>query len=231
MNKIVGFAFQIFILSFLCYADMRVDPRESERASALCSQLNDASIASGQLSPPIPIATAALCCQWCGEDNFCAAAVFSSGNCTFYNSTNFVEKPGYVVLLPNATTPVPTPAPTADPGLMAAWSQTGGTYADGTNQTARYSVWDGVVTDALTFMQWEQAASANTMNWSSVPGYCATQTTGGFSDWRAPNIGELQTLVDYTLGYSTVPINAAAFPNTPATDFWSSGPVVGDAGN
>jgi len=105
----------------------------------------------------------------------------------------------------------------------------GGTYADGTSQAARYSVSNGVVTDALTQTQWQQMGSANGMSWSSVPDYCAAQTTGGFGDWRAPNIGELQTLVDYTI--SNVPINAAAFPNTNATDFWSSSPDVGNAGN
>ncbi|MEI6806687.1 MAG: DUF1566 domain-containing protein [Myxococcaceae bacterium] len=237
-KKIVGFAFQIFFLSSLSYADIRVDARDSARRSSLCSQLNDASIAFGQLSPPIPISSAALCCQWCGEDNLCAAAVFSNGNCTFYNSTDFVEKPGHVVLLPNATTPaptlVPTPVPTPVPpsnGLLAAWSRAGGTYKDGTDQTARYSIWEGVVTDALTLMQWEQTGSTNGMSWSSVPNYCAARTTGGFSDWRAPNIGELQTLVDFTIALSAVSINAAAFPNTSTADFWSSNQDVGNAGN
>ena len=230
-KKIVVFAFQIFFLSSLSYADIRVDARDSAKKSSVCSQLSGVSIAFGQLSPPIAMASAALCCQWCGEDNLCDAAVFSNGNCTFYNSTDFVEKPGHIVLLPNATTPAPTPAPTPPTnGLLSAWSRTGGTYADGTDQTLRYSTWNGVVTDALTFMQWEQTGSTPPMSWSSVPGYCASQTTGGFSDWRAPNIGELQTLVDY-FTIATVPINAGAFPNTTAADFWSSSQDVGNVGN
>ncbi|MBH2006837.1 MAG: DUF1566 domain-containing protein [Myxococcaceae bacterium] len=150
-------------------------------------------------------------------------------------------KIGYVALLPNGTipsplpsTPVPIPTSTSVPtspttGLLAAWNQASGIYADGTNQTARYNISNGVVIDTLSSIQWEQAESANTMSWSSVSDYCASQTTGGFSDWRAPNIGELQTLVDFTVGYPNVPINATAFPNTSYINFWSSTQVSGSS--
>ncbi|MEI6806822.1 MAG: DUF1566 domain-containing protein, partial [Myxococcaceae bacterium] len=114
-------------------------------------------------------------------------------------------------------------------GLLVRWSRNGGTFDSVDN--GRYTVSSGVVTDALTDLQWEQAASINTMAWSDAGTYCAGRSTGGFSNWRLPNIGELQTLIDYTVAYPAVPINEAYFPNTAATDFWSSTLRTGDEGN
>ncbi len=43
---------------------------------------------------------------------------------------------------------------------------------------------------------------------------------GGVSDWRMPTVKELQSIVDY--GLSTPSINSTYFPNTVASDYWSS---------
>ncbi|MEI6805754.1 MAG: DUF1566 domain-containing protein, partial [Myxococcaceae bacterium] len=114
-------------------------------------------------------------------------------------------------------------------GVLAAWSQAGGTYEDSTNQTGRYNVSNGIVTDTLTGIQWQRNASSIAMNWTDALAYCANQTTGGLNGWRVPNVGELMTLVDFT--NSTAPyINGAAFPNSPVSDIWSSTPDVGNTG-
>jgi hypothetical protein len=120
--------------------------------------------------------------------------------------------------------PCPTPFVT---GLLAAWNATGGLYSDATNQTGRYSESFGVVTDALTGIQWQQLASQVSMNWTVALTYCGTQNTGGLGGWRLPNVIELQTLVDYTILFPST--NAAAFPNTPIT-LGSSTPAVGNPG-
>jgi hypothetical protein len=114
-------------------------------------------------------------------------------------------------------------------GILSAWHKAGGTYDDDTNQPGRYTISGGVVFDTLTKIQWEQTSSASSMTWAAAATYCAGRTTGGFSGWRAPNIGELQMLIDYTA--SSPYIDATAFPGAPANSYWSSTSVVGLAGN
>jgi hypothetical protein len=45
-----------------------------------------------------------------------------------------------------------------------------------------------------------------------------------------PTADELQSLVDYSVGYPGPTIDATWFPNTPATSgYWSASPYAGDA--
>lgn len=114
-------------------------------------------------------------------------------------------------------------------GLFAVWSKTSGVYADSTNQASRYiESPTGVVTDTLTQLKWEKTASATQMDAASAKTYCASRTTGGLTGWEAPNLGELQTLVDFTIANPAAPINASTFPSTPADPFWSSTATVGN---
>lgn len=115
---------------------------------------------------------------------------------------------------------------------IAGWLASSGFYADTANQPGRYNVLNSVVTDTLTGMQWEQAASPRTMTQAAAASYCTNKATGGLSGWRLPTAAELQTLFDYTIPYQgTVPgINTVAFPSTPTTLFWSSTPIVGVSG-
>ncbi|MEI6806251.1 MAG: DUF1566 domain-containing protein, partial [Myxococcaceae bacterium] len=112
-------------------------------------------------------------------------------------------------------------------GLLAAWNASTGVYADATNQTNRYIVSNGIVTDSFTGIQWQQNASTTAMNWTDAQRYCANQTTGSLSGWRVPNIGELGTLVDYTARSPYV--NTTAFPSMPASNFWSASSDIGMA--
>ncbi len=110
------------------------------------------------------------------------------------------------------------------------WSSSA--YADATNQTGRYVIVNpgvnATVEDTLTGLIWEQTVGGTSVTWSasvtvgSAQAYCQSLTKSGHSDWRVPNIVELQSLVDYTIGNPGITINATAFPSTPSNYFWAS---------
>ncbi|NBV86906.1 MAG: DUF1566 domain-containing protein, partial [Verrucomicrobia bacterium] len=61
---------------------------------------------------------------------------------------------------------------------------------------------DGTITDLDTGLMWTQLpVSART--WEQALNYAENLTLAGASDWRLPNIKELQTLTDYTLATAT----------------------------
>jgi hypothetical protein len=98
---------------------------------------------------------------------------------------------------------------------------------------------DGTVTDPTTGLTWMRCAMGQTWTGSTCTGEARTYTydqanalTGtvtfaGQSDWRLPNIRELQTIVDRSV-YSPS-IDSTAFPNTPSEYFWSGSLWVGDS--
>ncbi|MBK7001990.1 MAG: DUF1566 domain-containing protein [Rhodoferax sp.] len=93
---------------------------------------------------------------------------------------------------------------------------------------------DGTVTDPKTGLIWMRCAmganwngstcsgTGNTYTFDQANALTGTVTFAGQSDWRMPNIRELQTIVDRSV-YSPT-INSAAFPNTPSSYFWSGSP-------
>ena len=97
---------------------------------------------------------------------------------------------------------------------------------------------DGTVTDLDTGLMWQQVPSAAT-NWSAALTNAENLSLGGCTDWRLPNIKELQTLTDYTLATATTAgaakacVNRILFPTntTPATAYWSSTPLRPVTGN
>jgi hypothetical protein len=92
---------------------------------------------------------------------------------------------------------------------------------------------DGTVTDPRTGLTWMRCALGQTWTGSSCSGTASTYTwtqavalTGtlniaGKSDWRLPNVRELQSIIDRST-YSPA-IHVGAFPNTPSNGFfWSA---------
>ena len=65
---------------------------------------------------------------------------------------------------------------------------------------------DGTVTDTDTGLMWAQVPAAST-TWDAALSYAENLAMGGFTDWRLPNIKELQTLTDYTLTSATAAAN------------------------
>jgi arylsulfatase A-like enzyme len=85
---------------------------------------------------------------------------------------------------------------------------------------------DGTITDLDTSLMWSQVP-ASAMNWTSALTYAEGLTTGGFSDWRLPNVKELQSLEDIpratASGTTTTPcLNRTLFPAATATAYWSA---------
>ncbi len=101
---------------------------------------------------------------------------------------------------------------------------------------------DGSITDKATGLTWMQADSGAGMDWSKALAYCESSQASGQSDWRLPNVKELQSIVDYSRSPATS--NSAAidpvFKATPITDeagqvdypfYWTSTTHADTSGN
>jgi len=90
---------------------------------------------------------------------------------------------------------------------------------------------DGTVTDEATELMWMQVDSGTLkagrnqngkMNWQEALDWAENLEYAGHSDWRLPNVKELQSLVDYTRSPATT--NSAAIdPIFQATSFLAEG--------
>lgn len=84
----------------------------------------------------------------------------------------------------------------------------------------RYVVNDGTVTDTFTGLIWEYNTINNTKTWEQALAYCEGLSLAGHSDWRLPNINELNSLVDYSQ-YNQA-MNPANSPIARNARYWSS---------
>ena len=57
---------------------------------------------------------------------------------------------------------------------------------------------DATISDKATGLTWMQSDSGIGMDWQSALNYCEGLDLGGSSDWRLPDVKELQSLVDYS---------------------------------
>ncbi len=92
---------------------------------------------------------------------------------------------------------------------------------------------DGTVSDTATGLMWDKCSwgqdgtncsgTANTYTWSAALGVAVSANGTNYkshTDWRLPNIKELESLVDLTVSSPT--INTSMFPNTQVRWYWSS---------
>jgi len=56
---------------------------------------------------------------------------------------------------------------------------------------------DGTITDNATGLMWMQNDNGEGLNWEEALNYAENLDYAGYSDWRLPNIKELQSIVDY----------------------------------
>lgn len=83
-----------------------------------------------------------------------------------------------------------------------------------------------VTVDRATGLMW--AADGNgvgcygaaAVSWATAVGFIPAGGFAGFEDWRLPNIIELLSIVNY--GKVSPVIDPAYFPNTKASNYWSS---------
>ncbi|MBK1640402.1 hypothetical protein CKO12_00585 [Chromatium okenii] len=69
------------------------------------------------------------------------------------------------------------------------------------------------------------AGTATVMTWEQALVTASNSNLANYSDWRLPNIKELQTLIEYERD-GAAKLNSNYFPNTPATAIWSSTPFA-----
>ena len=79
---------------------------------------------------------------------------------------------------------------------------------------------DGTITDNLTNLVWQKLANIDSITWEQALTYADSLTLSGFTDWRLPNIKELQSLNDETRINPSV--NNTFFTNIATNKYWSS---------
>jgi hypothetical protein len=79
---------------------------------------------------------------------------------------------------------------------------------------------NGTITDTDTGLMWQQAEISSVTNWEGALQYALSNSLGGYSNWRVPNIKELQSINDETLMGPSV--DTTYFPGATASRYWSS---------
>ncbi|MGH4038770.1 MAG: DUF1566 domain-containing protein [Sphaerochaeta sp.] len=85
---------------------------------------------------------------------------------------------------------------------------------------------DGTITDTSTGLMWMKDDAPNTMEWKDALSYAENLDYAGYTDWKLPDVKELQSIVDYTGVYPTLDesyFNITDFEDTnPNYYFWTS---------
>jgi len=136
----------------------------------------------------------------------------------------------------------PYPAPVAATGQTECWDQVGNPIdCAGTGQDGEYQMGvsadprftdngDGTVTDNLTGLIWLKDANCfGLRNWTNALADANTLADGSCGlidgslpgDWRLPNLGELQSLIDYGHWNPTLP-PGHLFSGVQSNFYWSS---------
>jgi formylglycine-generating enzyme required for sulfatase activity len=79
---------------------------------------------------------------------------------------------------------------------------------------------NGTITDNYTGLTWQKIQSPNTLSWEEALAYANNFSLANKSDWRIPNIKEIQSLNDPAL--SKPSFNKTYFPNSLSGNYWSS---------
>ncbi len=79
---------------------------------------------------------------------------------------------------------------------------------------------DGTITDNITNLIWQQIPNVDTLTWEQSLIYADSLSILSMSDWRLPNIKELQSINDESLVNPS--LNANFFTGVTAKKYWSS---------
>lgn len=83
---------------------------------------------------------------------------------------------------------------------------------------------DGTITDLATGLMWLQDDSKEGMNWKNALSYAENLTAAGYSDWRLPDVKELQSILDYSRSLDTT--NSAAID-----EIFNCSTIIDEGGN
>jgi len=87
---------------------------------------------------------------------------------------------------------------------------------------------DNTITDNSTGLMWTQADNGEGLDWEHALAYAENSNFAGYSDWRLPNVKELQGIVDYSYSPSATDASKVG----PAIDpLFSCTPIINEAGN
>jgi hypothetical protein len=83
------------------------------------------------------------------------------------------------------------------------------------------------VTDNLTGLMWVKTPSAVNATWANALTSANNLTLCGFSDWRLPNVNELESLVNSEAPNQANLLTAQGFSGVQAHNYWSSSTDAG----
>lgn len=87
---------------------------------------------------------------------------------------------------------------------------------------------DGTITDVLSGLVWQKILSTNAMTWETALTYCENLSTANYSDWRLPNIKELES-INNVLGKNPS-VDTSFFKGIKSANYWSSTTLFGQTG-
>lgn len=90
----------------------------------------------------------------------------------------------------------------------------------GTEDEKNFTRENDVVTDTNTKLQWQDNGEYEKLSWQSAIDYCEDLVLDGKSDWRLPNINELQSIIDRSEYGSRYFYDI--FTNNSSATYWSS---------
>jgi hypothetical protein len=79
---------------------------------------------------------------------------------------------------------------------------------------------DGTISDNFTGLIWQKIQSTSQYTWEEALAYAKSLSLAGKTDWRVPNVKEVQSLNDAKLFRPS--FNKSFFPNISSGNFWSS---------
>jgi hypothetical protein len=87
---------------------------------------------------------------------------------------------------------------------------------------------NGTVTDNFTGLVWQKVKPTSTYTWEEALAYANDLSLANFTDWRLPNIKELQSLNDESLFKPS--FNKTLFTSISSGNFWSSTTLIQSTG-
>jgi hypothetical protein len=83
---------------------------------------------------------------------------------------------------------------------------------------------NGTITDNLSGLMWTKNANlpGSKMTWYQASDFCNNLKLGGYTDWRLPEVKELESLINDDEPNSAAWLNSQGFTNVQSYDYWSA---------